>query len=59
MAPCLVPVRGRFEGFFGCYFVVQQFRRFDASGVINVQPIWFYPAILLRFGLPWLPSVFV
>jgi hypothetical protein len=34
---------------------VQHVRRYLLGGFNNVQPIWFYPAVLLLFSLPWLP----
>ena len=35
--------------------MVQHFTRFAASGFNNVQPFWFYPAVLALFSLPCLP----
>lgn len=53
--PWFLAMEWRFHGFFDYFFVVQQFKRFAAGGYNNVQPFWFYPAVLLLFGLPWLP----
>ncbi len=53
--PWFLAMESRFPGFFNYFFVVQQFKRFAAGGYNNVQPFWFYPAVLLLFSLPWLP----
>ncbi|MEO8656666.1 MAG: glycosyltransferase family 39 protein, partial [Ramlibacter sp.] len=45
----------RFPEFFHYFIVVQHFQRFAAGGFNNVQPFWFYPAVLLLASLPWLP----
>jgi hypothetical protein len=54
-APWFVAMQWRFAGFLDYFFVVQHFKRFAAGGFNNVQPFWFYPAVLLLFTLPWLP----
>ena len=43
-----------FPDFLHYFFVVQHFKRFAGSGFNNVQPLWFYPAVIAAFGLPWL-----
>ncbi|MFC5496857.1 ArnT family glycosyltransferase [Caenimonas terrae] len=53
--PWFVAMQARFDGFLNYFFVVQHFQRFAAGGFNNVQPFWFYPVLLLLFGLPWLP----
>jgi 4-amino-4-deoxy-L-arabinose transferase-like glycosyltransferase len=54
-APWFVAMQWRFEGFLDYFFIVQHFKRFAAGGFNNVQPFWFYPAVLVLFTLPWLP----
>lgn len=54
-APWFVAMQLRFPDFLDYFFVVQHFKRFSAGGFNNVQPFWFYPAVLLLFSLPWLP----
>jgi 4-amino-4-deoxy-L-arabinose transferase-like glycosyltransferase len=41
-------------GFLDYFFVDQHFRRFSVGGFNNPQPVWFYPAVLVLFFLPWL-----
>jgi 4-amino-4-deoxy-L-arabinose transferase-like glycosyltransferase len=55
VGPWFVAMQQRFADFLDYFFVVQQFKRFAAGGFNNVQPFWFYPAVLLLFSLPWLP----
>jgi len=52
-APWFVAMQLRFPGFFDYFFVVQHFHRFAQGGFNNVQPWWFYPAVLAVLGLPW------
>jgi 4-amino-4-deoxy-L-arabinose transferase-like glycosyltransferase len=54
-APWFVAMQARFDGFLHYFFVVQHFQRFASGGFNNVQPFWFYPAVLLLFFLPFLP----
>ena len=54
-APWFVAMQRRFPGFLDYLFVQQHFRRYLLGGFNNVQPIWFYPAALMLFSLPWLP----
>lgn len=54
-APWFVAMQARFPAFLDYFFVVQHFRRFAQAGFNNVQPFWFYPAVLVLFSLPWLP----
>jgi hypothetical protein len=54
-APWFVAMQARYPAFLDYFFVVQHFKRFAAGGFNNVQPFWFYPAVLLLFTLPWLP----
>ncbi len=57
-APWFVAMQARFPDFLDYFFVVQHFKRFAAGGFNNVQPFWFYPAVLLLFSLPWLPWIY-
>jgi 4-amino-4-deoxy-L-arabinose transferase-like glycosyltransferase len=54
-APWFVAMQLRFPEFLHYFFVVQHFQRFAGGGFNNVQPFWFYPAVLALFSLPWLP----
>jgi 4-amino-4-deoxy-L-arabinose transferase-like glycosyltransferase len=54
-APWFAAMQARFPAFLDYFFVVQHFKRFAAAGFNNVQPFWFYPAVLVLFSLPWLP----
>ena len=58
-APWFVAMQSRFPGFDHYFFVVQHFQRFAATGFNNVQPWWFYPAVLLALSLPWSPWLIV
>jgi len=53
-APWFVAMQQRFPDFLYYFFVVQHFKRFAESGFNNVQPFWFYLAVLLLASLPWL-----
>lgn len=54
-APWFVAMQQRFPEFLHYFFVVQHFERFAETGFNNVQPFWFYPAVLVLATLPWLP----
>lgn len=54
-APWFIAMQQRFPEFLDYFFVEQHFRRFAASGFNNVQPFWFYPAVLMLASLPCLP----
>jgi len=54
-APWFIAMQQRFPNFLDYFFVVQHFKRFASGGFNNVQPFWFYPAVLVGFSLPWLP----
>jgi hypothetical protein len=54
-APWFVVMELRFPAFFDYFFVVHHFKRYADGGFNNVQPFWFYPAVLFVFALPWLP----
>ena len=51
-APWFVAMQLRFDGFLHYFFVVQHFQRFAATGFNNVQPWWFYPAVLVLCSFP-------
>jgi hypothetical protein len=52
-APWFIAMQERFPDFAYYFFVVQHFKRFAAGGFNNVQPIWFYLAVLPLLTLPW------
>ena len=51
-APWFWAMQQRFDGFLHYFFVVQHFQRFAETGFNNVQPFWFYPAVLALCSLP-------
>jgi len=53
-APWFALEQREYPDFLYYFFVVQHFKRFAGTGFNNVQPLWFYPAALAVFGLPWL-----
>jgi len=55
-APWFVAMQQRFPDFLHYFFIVQHFQRFAAGGFNNVQPFWFYPAVLALASLPALPG---
>ncbi len=57
-APWFIAMQLRFPDFLDYFFVVQHFKRFAASGFNNVQPFWFYPAVLMLASLPWLAGFY-
>ena len=52
-APWFIVMQRRYPGFFDYFFVEQHVRRFAQGGFNNVQPVMFYPVVLLLLGLPW------
>lgn len=52
-APWFLLMERAFPDFLHYFFVVQHFQRFATQGFNNVQPFWFYPAVLWLFCLPW------
>jgi len=56
-APWFWAMQQRFGGFLHYFFVVQHFQRFAGGGFNNVQPFWFYPAVLAPCSLPCLAWV--
>jgi 4-amino-4-deoxy-L-arabinose transferase-like glycosyltransferase len=53
VAPWFVAMQQRFPGFVDYFFMVQHVKRFAAGGFNNVQPFWFYFAVLSLLCLPW------
>ena len=53
--PWLVAMQLRFPEFFHYFIIVQHFERFAETGFNNVEPIWFYPAVLALASLPFVP----
>ncbi len=51
--PWFIAMQLRHPGFLHYFIVVQHFQRYAAGGFNNVQPFWFFPAVLLLLGLPW------
>ena len=51
--PWFVAMQLRFAEFFDYFFVVQHFRRFAQGVFNNVQPLWFFAAVLIVLTLPW------
>ncbi len=58
--PWFVAMQMQHSGFFDYFVMEQHFRRFAQSSFNNVQPFWFFaaviPALMLPWGL-WIPSV--
>ena len=57
-APWFIATQARYPDFLHYFFVVQHFTRFAGSGFNSVEPVWFYPAILLGLSLPWWPWLY-
>ncbi len=56
-APWFIAMQARFPEFLHYFIVVQHLQRFASTGFNNVQPVWFYPAVLALFALPWLAAL--
>lgn len=52
-APWFFVMQLRFADFFDYFFVEQHFRRFLQTSFNNVNPFWFYLAVLPALTLPW------
>lgn len=52
-APWFVAVQWQYPGFFDYFVMEQHFRRFAQSSFNNVQPFWFFLAVLPALMLPW------
>jgi 4-amino-4-deoxy-L-arabinose transferase-like glycosyltransferase len=52
-APWFVAVQMQYPDFFDYFFMEQHFRRFVQSSFNNVQPFWFFIAVLPALMLPW------
>ena len=55
--PWFIVMQARFPGFFDYFFMEQHFRRFALTSFNNVQPFWFFIAVVPLLTLPW--SVFL
>jgi 4-amino-4-deoxy-L-arabinose transferase-like glycosyltransferase len=51
--PWFAAMQARFPEFGHYFFVVQHFQRYAGGGFNNVQPLWFFPAVLGLLSLPW------
>lgn len=56
-APWFVVMQQRFPQFLDYFFMEQHFRRFTGGQFNNVQPWWFYVALLMLFHSLWLPWI--
>lgn len=54
-APWFVLMQQKFPEFFHYFFIYQHFQRFSQGGFNNIQPFWFYFAVLALTALPWTP----
>lgn len=54
-APWFVLMQQKFPDFFHYFFIYQHFQRFSQGSFNNVQPFWFYFAVLALTALPWSP----
>lgn len=53
--PWFWAMHSRYPAFLDYFFVEQHFRRFASGGFNNVEPFWFFPALLMVLCIPWLP----
>ncbi len=51
--PWFAAMQLHYPGFFDYFVIEQHFRRFAQHDFNNVQPAWFYPAVLVLLTLPW------
>lgn len=51
--PWFAAMQARYPGFAEYFFVEQHLRRYAQGGFNNVQPFWFYVAVLPLLTLPW------
>ena len=56
-APWFIAMERLHPGFLDYFFVEQHFHRYAGGGFNNVQPFWFYGALLGLACLPWWPAV--
>jgi len=52
-APWFVLMQLKFSQFFDYFFIHQHFERFTETGFNNMNPWWFYPAVMMLLCLPW------
>ncbi|HQQ63623.1 MAG TPA: glycosyltransferase family 39 protein [Pseudomonadales bacterium] len=57
VAPWFFLMEQREPGFLHYFIVVQHFERYSGTNFNNVQPFWFYPAVLLLGFMPWMTDV--
>jgi 4-amino-4-deoxy-L-arabinose transferase-like glycosyltransferase len=53
VAPWFIAVQHRYPGFAHFFFVYQHFERFAKGGFNNVEPWWFFFAVVAGLTLPW------
>lgn len=51
--PWALAMQQRFPEFFDYFIIAQHFRRYSSGGFNNVQPVWFYLAVVPLLMLPW------
>ncbi len=52
-APWFGLMQLKFPQFFDYFFIHQHFERFTETGFNNMNPWWFYPAVIALLCLPW------
>lgn len=57
VSPWFYLMEQRQPGFLHYFIVVQHFQRYSGSHFNNVQPFWFYPAVLLIGFMPWMTDL--
>ena len=53
VSPWFLAMQWLHPGFLHYFVVVQQIERYASGGFNNLQPFWFYPAVLAVAALPW------
>jgi 4-amino-4-deoxy-L-arabinose transferase-like glycosyltransferase len=56
-APWFALVATRYPDFLHYFFVHHHFERYTTGDFNSQQPLWFYPAVLVGFTLPWFGSL--
>jgi 4-amino-4-deoxy-L-arabinose transferase-like glycosyltransferase len=51
--PWFLAVQARYPGFAHYFFVYQHFERFAKAGFNNVEPWWFFAAVVPALTIPW------
>jgi 4-amino-4-deoxy-L-arabinose transferase-like glycosyltransferase len=52
-APWFVMMQYQFPDFYNYFFIYHHFQRFANKGFNNVQPLYFYPVVIVLLTLPW------